>query len=647
MASPGKGTYTNALLSVSELVLSYGDHRVLDGATLAIYEADKVGIVGRNGCGKSTFLKIAAGEENADSGDVSRRNDIVTGYLSQEFSLCEEATVLDNIRGGAAHVLELIHRYESVAGEGGAASGMLLDRIEACDGWNLEARLEALMRELAAPDGHRKVSDLSGGEKRRVALCRALAGNPGLLILDEPTNHLDAESIDWLESFLQQFRGACLFVTHDRYFLDRIATRVAELDGGRFFAHEGNYSAYLAAKAERQEADAARDARRRRFLRRELEWVRAGVQARTTKARSRLDNYHAIAAEAGPAEELDMELILPTPPALGNVVVDAEAISATIPGTRESLFRGLDLVFEAGTCTGVIGRNGLGKTTLLRILLGDHQPDSGSVRIGKRTVFNYIDQHRVQLDGSKSVLDEVAGNSDFVQFGAEKISVRAYLKRFLFTDERIHMRIDVLSGGERNRVVLAKILRNGGNFLVLDEPTNDLDLQTLRVLEEAILAFQGCVLVVSHDRYFLDRVCDRIIAFEGDGDVFVSEGNYSYYHERNRERLAARRRAAAQLSQPPRQGAPAPPAPSAKPAMRKLKWKEERELEAMEPRILELEGQAAEIENTLNTPEFYIENSELAPALTGKLEALRSEIQALYDRWEELESIRIASEPAV
>ncbi|MGK0190032.1 MAG: ATP-binding cassette subfamily F protein uup, partial [Verrucomicrobiales bacterium] len=288
MSTPLKGTFTNALLSVSELVLSYGDHRVLDGATLAVYENDKIGIVGRNGCGKSTFLKIAAGEEQADSGGLSQRNGLATGYLSQDFTLREDATVLENVRDGAVHVLDLIARYEAAAGDATDESGELLDQIEACDGWNLDARLESLMRELSSPDPERIVNELSGGEKRRVALCRALAGSPDLLILDEPTNHLDAESIDWLEAFLLQFRGACLFVTHDRYFLDRIATRVAELDGGRFFSHEGNYSDYLAAKAERQEAEMSKDLRRRRFLKRELEWVRAGVKARSTKARSRL-----------------------------------------------------------------------------------------------------------------------------------------------------------------------------------------------------------------------------------------------------------------------------------------------------------------------------------------------------------------------
>jgi ABC transport system ATP-binding/permease protein len=316
-----------------------------------------------------------------------------------------------------------------------------------------------------------------------------------------------------------------------------------------------------------------------------------------------------------------------------------------VPGTQQWLFSGLDLAFEAGTCTGVIGRNGLGKTTLLRILLGNQEPLSGSVRIGKKTVFNYIDQHRVELDGSKSVLDEVAGKTDFVQFGAEKISVRAYLKRFLFTDDRIHMRIDILSGGERNRVVLAKILRNGGNFLILDEPTNDLDLQTLRVLEEAILAFNGCVLVVSHDRYFLDRVCDRMIAFEGDGEVFVSEGNYSYYHEKNRERLKARGR-----SQSARTTTPQKAQPEAKPAAavgktgRKLKWKEERELEQMEATILAREGEVAALEETLNSSEFYIENSEKAPELAAQLAAMREDIHGLYERWEELEAIKSEGE---
>jgi ATP-binding cassette subfamily F protein uup len=640
MTSAIKGRFTNALLSASDLALSYGDDRVLDGATLAIYEGDKVGIVGRNGCGKSTFLKIAAAEEQADDGELSRRNGLISGYLSQEFTLREEASVLDNVRDGASHVIELIERYEAAAAQSGHESGKLLDRIEACDGWNLELRIEALIRELSCPEPQRVVSHLSGGEKRRVALCRALAGSPDLLILDEPTNHLDAESIGWLEGFLQQFLGACFFVTHDRYFLDRISTRVAELDGGRFFSHEGNYSDYLAAKAERQEAEQSKDSRRRRFLRRELEWVRAGVQARTTKARSRLDNYHKIAAETGVTEELNMDLVLPTPPQMGNVIVDARGIGATVPETGHRLFSHFDLTFQKGTCTGVIGRNGLGKTTLLRLLMGTSEPAEGTVRIGQKTVFNYVDQCRVQLDGTKSVLDEVAGNTDFVQFGPDKISVRAYLKRFLFSDDRIHMLIDVLSGGERNRVVLAKILRNGGNFLVLDEPTNDLDLQTLRVIEEAILSFEGCVLVVSHDRYFLDRVCDRIVAFEGDGAVFVSEGNFSYYHEKNAGRLAEHKR----LSKPPPKKPTVAPRTPQREAPRKLKWKEERELESSEPKIMELEEKAGDLEEKLNAPEYYIENAAEAPALIEKLASMRTEIQGLYERWEELETIKAASE---
>ncbi|MGK0190518.1 MAG: ATP-binding cassette subfamily F protein uup [Verrucomicrobiales bacterium] len=338
--------------------------------------------------------------------------------------------------------------------------------------------------------------------------------------------------------------------------------------------------------------------------------------------------------------------MLPTPLGLGNIVVNAEEIGACIPDTNEWLFADLNLSFEAGSCTGVIGRNGLGKTTLLRILLGQQKPLAGKVQIGKRTVFNYIDQHRVELDGNNSVLDEVAGKTDFVQFGAEKISVRAYLKRFLFTDDRIHMRIDVLSGGERNRVVLAKILRNGGNFLILDEPTNDLDLQTLRVLEEAILAFNGCVLVVSHDRYFLDRVCDRVIAFEGDSEVFVSEGNYSYYHEKNRERLKARQRGAAQANSGAQKSLSAAAVAKPKAPARKLKWKEERELEQMEETILAREEEAAAIEETLNTPDFYAENSDKVPELTANLKAKKAEVTGLYSRWEALESIKSESEAA-
>jgi ATP-binding cassette subfamily F protein uup len=629
---PPSPVQSDAILSASELSLSYGRQPLLDGASLAVYGGEKIGLVGRNGCGKSSFLRVLAGVEQPDSGLVSRRQGLVVGYLPQEFELDDDATVEANIRAGAAELIGALERYENASDLSESESQRLLAYIEHADGWSLESRVELLRRELSAPPGDRLVGGLSGGEKRRVGLCRALLAQPDLLILDEPTNHLDAGAIAWLEGWLADSGGACLFVTHDRYFLDRIATRIVELAEGRFFSHEGNYSDYLAAKAERQERDQASEHKRQRFLRREIEWVRAGVKARGTKQRSRLDRYYAVKAERSPEAELDMELVIPPPPPLANLVAELSEVGHFY--AREPLFLGLDLEFRAGECVGVVGPNGVGKSTLLKILLGELEPSVGTVRIGKRTEFNYVDQSRLQLDEDKSVLEEVAQGRDSVRFGDESLSVRAYLGRFLFSNERINDRVGNLSGGEKNRVLLAKILRRGGNFLVLDEPTNDLDLQSLRVLEEALVNFSGTSLVVSHDRWFLDRICDRVVVFEGGGRVGVHEGNYSYYLEKRRAALAA----AAVRTKPAKVEKAPEPAASERP--RKLKWKEERELEAMEETILAAEESAAELEAKLNDPAFYIDNAAEAPALIEELERRKAGVVALYARWEELEAIR-------
>lgn len=627
----------DALLSANELQLSFGKDPVLDGATLAVYGGEKVGLVGRNGCGKSSFLRIIGGDESADVGTVSRKQGLVVGYLPQEFQLDDEATVEENIRAGAADLIAAIERYETADGLGENEMDQLLTRIEQSDGWHLDRRIETLMRSLSAPPADRVVGYLSGGEKRRVGLCRALVAQPDLLVLDEPTNHLDAEAISWLEGYLAEAACACLFVTHDRYFLDRIGTRIVELSGGKFYSHDGNYSDYLIAKEERVEREQASEKKRQRFLNREIDWVRAGVKARGTKQRNRLENYYAVKAQKAPEKELNMDLVIPTPPRLANIVVEMKEVGHYYD--RDPLFLGIDLEFKAGECVGVVGPNGVGKTTMLRILMGELEPSAGSVQIGKRTEFNYVDQTRLELDEDKSVLEEVSQNLDFVKFGDESISVRAYLQRFLFTDDRINDRIGNLSGGEKNRVLLAKILRRGGNFLVLDEPTNDLDLQTLRVLEEALINFEGTALVVSHDRWFLDRVCDRVIVFAGQGPVGIHEGNYSYYLEKRKHleasSTAAKPKAAKKKRVREKDDKP-----------RKLKWKEERELEGMEEAILEIEASVEEMEGKLNDPQFFVDHADEAAGLAEDLEAKKAEVKALYDRWEELEAIRLAHEAA-
>jgi len=632
-----------AVLSVKDLTLSFGRHNVLDGATMAVGEGEKVGFVGRNGSGKSSLLRILAGVEKPDNGIISRRQQLITGYLPQEFALDDSLDVEANVRAGAQHVLDLIAAYENgTPGAAGYSESDILARIDHLGGWDLDSRVRTALTELDCPPGDKPCDKLSGGEKRRVALARALISRPDLLLLDEPTNHLDSESIRWLEEYLTNATHACLFVTHDRYFLDRIATRIAELDAGKIWVHEGNYSTYLSARAERRANDQAKEDRRQTFLRREIEWVRAGVKARTTKSQSRLNSYHEIANQAAPGQDEEMSLLIPPPPPMSNIIVDAVNITARIP-TR-TLFTGLDLSLTPGSCTGIVGRNGMGKTTLLRMLMGEQEPATGKVTVGKKTVFNYVDQQRLTLDTTKSPLEEIGGNTDYITWAGEKIHVRTYLKRFLFSDDRVTQQISVMSGGERSRLLLAKILCRGGNVIVLDEPTNDLDLQTLRVLEEALLDFPGVVLLVSHDRYFLDRVCDRIIAFEGNGQVHVNEGNYSYYLEKNQPRLNAER-TAARLAAAPTAAAPAPQANPSSPAppkekTRKLTWKEERELEGMEATILTAEENLAVLESQLNDPDFHLHSAHKVSETATAMETQRLAIEQLYARWEQLNAIK-------
>jgi ATP-binding cassette subfamily F protein uup len=622
---------TQAVISAKDLRLQFSLQQVFNDATMSVHEGEKLGLVGRNGSGKTSLMRIIAGAEKPDSGTVSRRNGMIVGYLAQEFTLDEEATVLDNVRSGAKTLLEMVSRYESGDYTEDQESE-LLHQIQLHDGWGVETHITTAMNELGLPAGDRLVKGLSGGEKRRVALARTLVAQPDLLLLDEPTNHLDAESIEWLEKFLVSFSGAVLFVTHDRYFLDRIATRIIEIDDARIYSHPGNYSDYLESKALRESVEMNTERRRQAFLRKELEFVRAGVKAQRSKARTRLDEFDRVAAIDAPEEELVMDLIIPPAPQLANTIVEAKDIGAHI-GDRW-LFSHLDLNFEPGTCTGIIGRNGLGKTTLLRLLMGLQQPVEGRVVIGKRTIFNYVDQQRLLLDPEKSVMEEVAGpNSDFVQFGDEKLHVRTYLKRFLFTDERVTMRVKELSGGEQSRVLLAKILRRGGNFLILDEPTNDLDLATMRVLEEAVLAFGGCVLVVSHDRYFLDRVCDRILAFEGDGRLHECAGNYSYYQEKRAKQAAAE---AALANATVKKDKPA--VATEKP--RKMTNREAREHAELEGQIAALEAEIAGMEAELSNPETFVKLGAGTNDFIAKLESKKAELDAKFTRWAELEELK-------
>ncbi|MEY4386198.1 MAG: hypothetical protein RLY20_1481, partial [Verrucomicrobiota bacterium] len=617
----------------------------LDAATLAIDEGQRIGLVGRNGCGKTTFLKLLTDQLSPDGGEVTRRRDLVISYLSQDFTLDPALDVRGNVRAGAQRTLDLIAEFESLPHDS-KRHEELEHRIQTLEGWTIDSRIETAMSHLNCPAGDRDIGTLSGGEKRRVALARAIVSRPDFLILDEPTNHLDPESIEWLAEFLEEFTGTFLVVTHDRYFLDRVVNRIVELCDGKFWWHDGNYTDYLLDKAERQAADATVEHKRQMFLRKELEWVRTGPRAQRKKAKNRFERFDDVSAqEVKPIEE-DMELVIPPPPQLGNRTVELTNLGMRI-GER-TLFSGFNYVFENGHRIGVCGRNGLGKTTLLKAIIGQLPPSDGTVKIGPLTKFNYVDQARLQLNDEATVLDETSEGKDFVNWGETKISVRAYLRRFLFSDERIATPIRKLSGGERSRLLLAKILKSGGNFLILDEPTNDLDLPTLRVLEEALIAFPGVVCVVSHDRYFLNRVCTDILAFEGDGKIHHSVGDYDYYIEKKeRAAAAAAKQSAAilemnksaQSRSPEKSNATSP----AKAKPRKLSFKEARELEGIEAQIQTAEAEVARIEGLFADPEFFRKQGAQVNQLTIELDATKESIAKLYARWEELEAIKRAS----
>ena len=627
------------LISASEVTVRYNERTILDAATLGIQEGDRIGLVGRNGCGKTTFLKLLAGLQHPDSGEIDRARDLVASYLPQDFMLDASKSVYENIRDGAQHVLDLIAEFESLPHDS-KRHEHLEHRIATLEGWTLDRRIEVAMSHLNCPAGDRRIETLSGGEKRRVAMCRAIVSRPDFLMLDEPTNHLDPESIEWVAEFLENFGGSFLVVTHDRYFLDRVATSILELCDGQFFSHAGNYTDYLLDKAERQEADAVIEHKRQMFLKKELAWVRQGPRAQRSKQKDRFERYYDEAAKDGPVIEEDVELCIPPPPQLGNRTVEVAGLGMELGGKQ--LFSGFNFTFENGKRVGICGRNGLGKSTLLRIIIGQIAPTEGTVKIGQLTKFNYMDQGRLQLNEERTVLDEVSDGTEFVQWGDTKLSVRSYLKRFLFADDRIMTQVKKLSGGERSRLLLARILKCGGNFLILDEPTNDLDLPTLRVLEEALIAFPGVTCVVSHDRYFLNRVCTDILAFEGDGKIHHSVGDYDYYLEKKaKAAVAAARQSAAILSV--NKSAALAQAAATKPKPRKLSFKETRELAGMEPQIHAVEAEIARIEGLFADPEYFRKHAATGHQLTHDLEAAKEKLPQLYARWEQLEALRLAA----
>jgi ATP-binding cassette ChvD family protein len=527
---------------------AHGDKVILDDVTLSFFPGAKIGVVGPNGAGKSSVLRIMAGLDKPNNGDAFLANDATVGILLQEPPLNEQKTVRGNVEEGLGDIKVKLDRFNQVAelmatdysDELMEEMGRLQEDLDHADAWDLDSQLEQAMDALRCPPPDEPVTDLSGGERRRVALCKLLLSKPDLLLLDEPTNHLDAESVQWLEQHLAAYPGAILAVTHDRYFLDNVAEWILELDRGRAYPYEGNYSTYLEKKAERLAVQGRKDAKLQKRLTEELAWVRSGAKARQAKGKARLQRYEEMAAEAEKTRKLDFdEIQIPVGPRLGNLVVEVEHLDKGYDG--RTLIKDLSFTLPRNGIVGVIGPNGVGKTTLFKTIVGLEQPDSGSVKVGETVKLSYVDQARAGIDPKKTVWEVVSDGLDYIEVGQTEVPSRAYVSAFGFKGPDQQKPAGVLSGGERNRLNLALTLKQGGNLILLDEPTNDLDVETLSSLENALEKFPGCAVVISHDRWFLDRTCTHILAWEGDDDNeakwFWFEGNFGAYEENKVERL--------------------------------------------------------------------------------------------------------------
>ncbi|HBH20457.1 MAG TPA: energy-dependent translational throttle protein EttA [Rikenellaceae bacterium] len=520
---------------------------ILKDIYLSFFYGAKIGIIGLNGSGKSTLMKIIAGIETQYRGEVVWSPGYTVGYLEQEPQLDPSKTVIEVIREGVQETMDLLKEYEEVnmrfcepmSDDEMAAlierQGELTERIDHCNGWEVDSMLERAMDALNCPPPDASVSTLSGGERRRVALCRLLLRQPDVLLLDEPTNHLDTESIQWLEEHLRQYKGTVIAVTHDRYFLDNVAGWILELDRGEGIPWKGNYSSWLEQKSKRLQLEEKQESKRRKTLERELEWVRMAPKARQAKSKARLGAYEKLSAQDAKEKEASLEIYIPNGPRLGNKVIEFHDVSKSFGD--KLLFEHLSFVLPPAGIVGVIGPNGAGKTTLFRMIMGLESPDSGSIEIGDTVKLSYVDQQHKSIDPEKTVYQTIAQDSDFVRLGRREVSARAYVSRFNFSGADQEKLCGVLSGGERNRLHLALTLKDEGNVLLLDEPTNDVDVNTIRALEDGLESFAGCAVVISHDRWFLDRIATHILAFEGDGSVYFFEGDYTEYEENRKSRL--------------------------------------------------------------------------------------------------------------
>ncbi len=538
-----------SMVGVSKTI-QQNQKQILKNIYLSFFYGAKIGIIGLNGAGKSTLMKIIAGIEHQYQGNVVWSPGYTVGYLPQDPPLDENKTVKENVMEGVQHVYDALKEYDEINVKFGlpeyyedadkmdklmARQAELQDIIDATDAWNMDSKLDRAMAALNCPPGDWGVTTLSGGERRRVALCRLLLQKPDVLLLDEPTNHLDAESIDWLEQHLQQYEGTVIAVTHDRYFLDDVAQWILELDRGEGIPWKGNYSSWLEQKSQRLAMEEKTASKRRKTLERELEWVRMAPKARHAKGKARLNSYDKMLNEEQKQKEEKLEIFIPNGPRLGNKVIEAEHVAKQY--NEKVLFSDLNFMLPPNGIVGVIGPNGAGKTTLFRLIMGLETPDKGSFAVGETVKLSYVDQQHKDIDPTKSVYQVVSGGNETIRMGGRDVNVRAYLSRFNFNGVDQEKKCAVLSGGERNRLQLALALKQEGNVLLLDEPTNDIDVNTLRALEEGLESFAGCAVVISHDRWFLDRICTHILAFEGEGNVFYFEGNYSEYETNKAMRL--------------------------------------------------------------------------------------------------------------
>lgn len=528
-------------------VLPSSNRIILKDICLSFFYGAKIGIIGLNGSGKSTLMKIIAGVEQSYQGEVVWAPGYSVGYLEQEPQMDPEKTVLEVVQEGVQEIMDVLKEYEEVnlkfcepmsddeMNKLIERQGELTEKIEHCGGWEIDSKLERAMDALQCPPSDAKIATLSGGERRRVALCRLLLQQPDVLLLDEPTNHLDTESIQWLEAHLQQYKGTVIAVTHDRYFLDDVAGWILELDRGEGIPRKGNYSSWLEQKTKRLEMEEKQESKRRKTLERELEWVRMAPKARHAKSKARLGAYEKLASQDGKEKEANLEIYIPDGPKLGNKVILFNDVSKAYGD--KLLFEHLSFVLPPAGIVGVIGPNGAGKTTLFRLIMGLEQPDSGEITIGETVKLAYVDQQHKSIDPDKTVFQTIADGSDWIRLGKRDVNARAYVSRFNFTGSDQEKLCGVLSGGERNRLHLALTLKDEGNVLLLDEPTNDVDVNTIRALEEGLENFAGCAVVISHDRWFLDRIATHILAFEGDSQVYFFEGTYSEYEENKKKRL--------------------------------------------------------------------------------------------------------------